>query len=102
MNKTITSQNRTGKIASGVSFTVTIDVDTSTYNLTINYYLKGTKQSVMDSKTENHKNGESGSITCPGKTGFITETDTVNYSINGKDSSVICYYTRETQQTPTE
>ena len=38
LNKTITNQNRTGKIATGVSFTVTIDADTRTYNLIINYY----------------------------------------------------------------
>lgn len=95
LNKTITNQNRTGKIASGVSLTVTIDADTTTYNLIINYYLKGTKQSVADSKTESHKNGDSGTVTCPGKAGYITETDSVNYSINGKDMTVNCYYTKE-------
>ena len=95
LNKTITNQNRTGKIASGVSLTVTIDADTTTYNLIINYYLKGTKQSVADSKTESHKNGDSGTVTCPGKAEYITETDSVNYSINGKDMTVNCYYTKE-------
>ena len=44
LDKTISNQDRTGQIASGVSFGVTIDVDTTTYNLTINYYIKGTKQ----------------------------------------------------------
>lgn len=95
LNKTITTQNRTGKIASGVSFTVTIDVDTTTYNLIINYYLKGTKQSIADSKTESHKNGDSGTVSCPGKAGHITESDSVNYSINGKDSTVNCYYSKQ-------
>ncbi len=98
LSKNITSQNRTGKIASGVSFTVTIDADTTTYNLIINYYLKGTKQSIADSKTETHKNGDSGTVSCPGKAGYITETDYVNYSINAKDTTVNCYYTEELQQ----
>lgn len=102
LNKTITSQNRTGKIASGVSFTVTIDADTTTYNLIINYYLKGTKQSIADSKTETHKNGDSGSVSCPGKAGYITETDSVNYSINAKDTTVNCYYTQEQTSEPNE
>lgn len=100
LNKIITNQNRTGRIASGVSFTVTIDADTTTYNLTINYYLKGTKQSIADSKTETHKNGDSGSVTCPGKAGYITETDSVNYSINATNTTVNCYYTK--QQVTTE
>ena len=101
LSRTITSQNRTGKIASGVSFTVTIDADTTTYNLIINYYLKGTKQSIADSKTETHKNGDSGTVSCPGKAGYITETDSVNYSINAKDTTVNCYYTKEPQQSTT-
>lgn len=99
LNKTITNQNRTGKIATGVSFTVTIDADTRTYNLIINYYLKGTKQSIADSKTETHKNGDSGSVTCPGKAGYITESESVNYSINEKDTTVNCYYTKESIST---
>jgi hypothetical protein len=97
-SKTITSQNRTGRIASGVSLIVTIDIDTTTYNLTINYYLKGTKQSIADSKTETHKNNDSGAISCPGKAGYITETDSVNYSINSKDTTVNCYYSKESTE----
>lgn len=93
LNKTITSQSRTGKIASGVSFTVTIDADTTTYKLIINYYLKGTKTPVKDSIEETHKNGDSGTITCPGKTGYETISDSVNYSINGSNTTVNCYYT---------
>ena len=98
LDKTISNQDRTGQIASGVSFGVTIDVDTTTYNLTINYYIKGTKQSISDSKTESHKNGDSGNISCPGKGGYITDTDSVSYAINGSDTTVNCYYIEEQKQ----
>lgn len=96
LNKNITNQNRTGRIASGVSLTVTIDADTSTYNLIINYYLKGTKQSIADSKTETHKNNDTGTVTCPGKAGYITETDSLSYAINNKDMTLNCYYSKDT------
>lgn len=95
LDKTITGQNRTGKIASGVAFTVTIDVDMSTYNLIINYIDKDTTRSVYDTKTEKKKDGESGSITCPGKAGYVAEKSTVSYIIEGKDTTVNCYYTKE-------
>ena len=98
LDKTISNQDRTGQIASGVSFGVTIDVDTTTYNLTINYYIKGTKQSISDSKTESHKNGDSGNISCPGKGGYITDMDSVSYAINGSDTTVNCYYIEEQKQ----
>ena len=98
LDKTISNQDRTGQIASGVSFGVTIDVDTTTYNLTINYYIKGTKQSISDSKTESHKNGDSGNISFPGKGGYITDTDSVSYAINGSDTTVNCYYIEEQKQ----
>lgn len=101
LNKTITSQNRTGKIASGVNFTVTIDVDTATYNLIVNYYKKGTTESVLDSTKESHKNGDTGTFSCPGKAGFTTENDTINYTINGKDTTINCYYIEEKLATDT-
>lgn len=95
LDKTITGQNRTGKIASGVAFTVTIDVDLSTYNLIINYIDKSTNQSVFDSKTEKKKDGESGSVTCPGKAGYTTEQSSISYKIEGKEMTVNCYYTKD-------
>ena len=94
MDKAVTGQNRTGKIASGVQFVVTIDVDMTTYNLTINYYLKDSTESVFDSKIEKHKDGESGTVTCPGKAFYDVTTPQVNYQINGKDVVVNCYYTK--------
>ena len=94
LDKAVTGQNRTGKIASGVQFVVTIDVDMTTYNLTINYYLKDSTESVFDSKIEKHKDGESGTVTCPGKASYDVTTPQVNYQINGKDVVVNCYYTK--------
>ena len=94
LDKAVTGQNRTGKIASGVQFVVTIDVDMTTYNLTINYYLKDSTESVFDSKIEKHKDGESGTVTCPGKASYDVTTPQVNYQINGKDVAVNCYYTK--------
>ncbi len=94
LDKAVTGQNRTGKIASGVQFVVTIDVDMTTYNLTINYYLKDSTESVFDSKIEKHKDGESGTVTCPGKAFYDVTTPQVNYQINGKDVVVNCYYTK--------
>lgn len=92
LSQAVTGQNRTGKIASGVTFTVTIDVDMSSYNLIINYYDKDTNQSLYDTKTEKHKNGDSGKVSCPGKAGYATEQSSINYVIEGKDVTVNCYY----------
>ena len=99
LSKTIINQNRTGKISSGVSFTVTIDVDTTTYTLTINYYEEGTTKSIQNSKTEEKANNSNGSVTCPGITDYIKKSETVNYSINGKNTSVNCYYTKANDET---
>lgn len=95
LDKIVSGQNRTGKIASGVAFTVTIDVDMSTYNLIINYIDKDTTRSVYDTKTEKKKDGDSGSITCPGKEGFVAEKSSIDYKIEGKDTTINCYYTKE-------
>ena len=94
LDKAVTGQNRTGKIASGVQFVVTIDVDMTTYNLTINYYLKGSTESIFDTKVEKHKDGESGTVTCPGKASYDLVTPQVNYQISGKDAVANCYYTK--------
>lgn len=95
LDSAVISQNRTGKIASGVVFTVTIDVDMTTYNLIINYIDKSdTNKSVGNTRTEIHKNGDNGVISCPGFAGYTTETTTVSYKIDGKDVTVNCYYTK--------
>ena len=92
----VVSQNRNGKIASGVVFIITVDVDTSTYNLIINYLDKETNESLYDTKTESKKDGSSGTVTCPGKSGYIAENKTgINYTIDGKDLTVNCYYTSD-------
>ncbi len=101
LTKAITNQNRTGKIASGVSITVTIDADTTTYNLIVNYYIKGTKKSIKDSTKESHKNKDAGSFSCPGIGGYTTETDAVSYSINDKDQTINCYYIEDNSKTTT-
>ncbi len=93
LTSVITGQNRTGNIASGVAFTVTIDVDLTSYSLTINYFKKGTTESIADAKTEQKKNGSSGSVVCPGISGFTTEKSSINYTIDGQDVTINCYYT---------
>jgi len=93
LDSMVSSQNRTGKIASGVAFTVTINVDMSTYNLVINYLNKRDNSSIYDSKTEKKKNGDVGSVTCPGKAGYTTERSSIGYEIDGEDVTINCYYT---------
>ncbi len=95
LDKVVTGQNRTGKIASGVQFTVTIDIDMSMYNLTINYKDKDTNRSVGNTKIEKKRDGESGEIMCPGFAGYVTEKSTIRYQIEGKDVVVDCYYTKD-------
>lgn len=97
LNEVVINQNRTGKIASGVAFAVTIDVDMSTYDLIINYIDKDTRTALENSKTERKKNGESGTVTCPGKAGYVREKDEVSYKINGSKVTVNCYYTKEVE-----
>ena len=95
LNKTIINQNRTGKIASGVSLTVTIDADTSTYNLIVNYKNKDTGGTIKDTTRESKKNKDSGTYSCPGIAGYKTDTESINYAINDKDLIINCYYIKE-------
>ena len=92
MDSVVIKQSRTGEIASGVTFTVTIDADTTSYTLTINYYNKKKNTPVGDTKTESHKNGDSGNVICPEFTGYTKVTPSVSYKIEGKDLAVSCYY----------
>ena len=94
LSKVITGQNRTGKIASGIQFVVTIDVDMSSYNLTINYIDKDTN-AALDKKVLKKNDGDSGSINCDAvvKSGYALVTkEPISYQINGKDATVTCYY----------
>ena len=96
LDSKISSQNRTGKIASGVVFGIKIDIDMTTYNLIINYLEKGdSSKAVGNTKTESHKNGDSGNVTCPGFAGYTTDKPSVSYKIDGKDVTVNCYYTKD-------
>lgn len=96
LDSLVIKQNRTGKIASGVVFIVNIDIDTSTYNLVINYLDKNSNESLYDTKTESKKDGSTGTVTCPGKSGYITDTKSgINYKIEGKDVTVNCYYVKD-------
>ena len=74
----------------------------TTYNLTINYYLKGSTESVFDTKVEKHKDGESGTVTCPGKASYDLVTPQVNYQISGKDAAINCYYTKSDSSNSTD
>ena len=92
----VIDQNRKGKIASGVVFIITIDVDTSTYNLVVNYLDRETNESLYDTKTESKKDGSTGTVTCPGKSGYVTESKSaINYIIEGKDVTINCYYKKD-------
>lgn len=95
LSSAVTGQNRTGRIASGVAFTITVDVDTSSYNLTINYVEKGTDRTLENPRTEKKKDGDSGTYTCPRKAGYDREKDSISYKIDGKDATITCYYTKE-------
>ena len=95
LNEVVISQNRTGKIASGVAFTVSIDVNTSKYNLIVNYVEKGTGIGVDNPKTIIKKDGDKGTETCPVIKGYVAERSSISYEINGSDVTVNCYYTKE-------
>ena len=94
LDEVVVAQNRTGKIASGVAFSVTIDVDLSSYNLVINYIDRKTSESLADTKTEKKKDGDSGMISCPGFKGYAAENSNISYEISGKDVTVNCYYSK--------
>ncbi len=94
LDKAVTGQNRTGKIASGVQFAITIDIDTSSYNLNINYIDKDTNVTIKTDKKAK-KDGESGSYSCDAIAGYALITkETISYKINAADAKIECYYTK--------
>ena len=95
LKEVVISQNRTGKIASGVAFSVTIDVDLSTYDLIVNYIDKNTNEHLIDSKTEKKKDGDEGVVTCPGRAGYKIEQQNISYKIAGAKVTINCYYIKE-------
>ena len=93
LDKVVISQNRVGKIASGVTFSVTIDLDITSYKLTINYRDKK-GAALKDSLTKDVANGDSGSVSCGDIKGYKVEKSSIPYTINGADVSVTCTYTK--------
>lgn len=106
LNEIVTNQSRPAgdNIISGITLTITINVDSQTYSVTANYYLKGTNSAIEDSKVvlENLKNGEKISYTCKGISGYTaTTTKPVEQTINGKNLEINCYYTKTDNTTGT-
>ena len=104
LEETIIAQSRPAgdNIISGITLTVTINVDTKTYNVTANYYLKGTNSAIEDSQViaKDLKNGEKGNYTCKGISGYTATTTTpVEYTINGKNITINCYYSENEEVT---
>ena len=95
LDEVVIDQNRKDRIASGVAFTVTINVDLTSYDLTINYVEKSTGIGVDNPKTEIKRDGDKGNVTCPIIKGYVPEKRSVSYEILGKDTTVNCYYTKE-------
>ena len=98
LDKEISSQSRIGKIASGVTFTVTIDVDMTTYKLTVNYRDKSSGEALKDSFVSNVKNGESKSVTCDDIKGYKTEKASIPYTVNGDNVIITCNYIKENEE----
>ena len=104
LNEAITNQSRPAgdNIIAGITLTLTINVDSKTYSVTANYYLNGTNSAIEDSQViaENLKNGETGSYTCKGISGYTAAVTTpIEYTINGKNIVVNCYYTENEETT---
>ena len=104
LSETITNQSRPAgdNIISGITLTLTINVDTQTYSLTANYYLQkadGTKttEAIKNSSVikDKLKNGEKVSYACESIGGYSAiSTSSNEYTINGKNLVINCYYTK--------
>ena len=106
LSSAVVSQNRTGKIASGVTFTVTIDLDTTKYNLIINYVDRDNPNRGVGNKsteTKAYNNGDSGSFECPIIGGYTRDSEYVkSYKIDGRDVTVNCYYVKDKEENVTD
>lgn len=103
-NEAITNQSRPAgdNIISGITLTITINVDTKTYSVTVNYYKKDTTEAIADSQIikDNLKNGEKGSYTCKGISGYTAISNKpVEYTINGNNLTINCFYTENQAST---
>jgi serine/threonine-protein kinase len=104
LSESIINQSRPAgdNIISGITLTLTIDIDSKTYTVTANYYLKDTTSAIEDSQViaDNLKNGEKGSYTCKGISGYTAvSTSATEYTINEKNISINCYYTKNEDTT---
>ena len=99
LDRNVIDQSRTGKIASGASFTVTIDVDMSNYNLVINYKDKDSGEALKNTETQKKKDGETGNYSCPGISGYSNYEDYVSYKIDGRDAVINCFYIKRNSDT---
>ena len=95
LEEAVIEQSRKGRIASGVVFSVKIDVDTTVYKLTTNYIDKNTNKVLDKAKVENKKNGDKGSVSCHVIDGYDVEKEIVGYSITDKDVEINCYYIKK-------
>lgn len=73
--------------------------DDAMYNVTIDYYYKGTKDRVKFDNNESNPftmiatNGATGTITSPTKEGCTPDQDKVSYKVDGQDFKGVVYYT---------
>lgn len=104
LEQAITNQSRPAgdNIISGITLTITINVDTKTYTVTANYYLKETTTAIEASQiiSDQLKNGAKGSYACKEINGYTAiNTNPNEYVINGKNITINCYYTKNTEET---
>ena len=93
LDAVVIEQNRTGKIASGVSFTVKINVDMSSYKLIINYNALNGGPTPKTTEEIIKKNGDTGTFDCPGIENYEkVGTTSHSYTIDGKNVIIDCNY----------
>ena len=94
----VASQNRKGKIASGVAFTVTIAEDLSSYNLIVNFVDTTDGRNPKSTEKTPYKNGHKGTYLCPGIEGHKQLDPTKHeFTIDGKDVIIDCKYEKTTE-----
>lgn len=92
----VASQNRKGKIASGVAFTVTIAEDLSSYNLIVNF-VATSGENLKNTEKTSYKNGYKGTYLCPGIGNYTQLSPTKHeFTIEGKDIIIECKYEKAT------
>ena len=103
----ITAQSRPAgdTIISGISLTVTLDVDTKLYKVTAKFCDESDEKcdnpiSPEYIVREDLKNGTTGKYKCNDITGYTTVTNgETDYKIDGKDIVIKCSYKKKTSST---